>query len=653
MRSDSGTGLFGQRAEALALGFFALAGVFHVVASSGGSTTPRLVALVATGLCAGAAALAGGARFIDGWRLPLLILFLTQAGEVLPRLNGPDGFEYYVLARSPLFDHDLELGNDYEGLETYGQRSAGGRPVSRTPLGLAILWTPVIVLTHALTLVARAFGSTLPADGFSMPYQAAVTYASFLFAVCAVFLTEAVVRRRHSPPIGLLVAFGLWAATPLAYYAVRLPSRSHAASALVMGAFLALFLERRDSTRPKDWWALGVLGGLMSIVRIQDGALLVVPLADQLASRRPGWARRVGALLAGPVVAAVLQAVVWRTMWGPDFVAEVSERNWFRGNLHLVEVLVSPLHGLFTWTPLWLLSAVGWLILGRREIRLGLLALLGFAAVTLVNAGIDDWWGGPAFGQRRFLGLTLLFGLGLGAFLEYLERRPLLGAGVVFLGLALWNQQLTVIFRGRHLGGREDPVTLDRLAGAQVESFYHGWLAGESRLPRWLFVVGYDNLKGIWLDEGRSLNGRVDLTLPDAEQPLPFLVGEGWLTPTQKEGVAFRRSRGPRSAIRVPVYSPGDFRMRLRARSVLGGVDVPIALEVNGHGAGQQVARPEWGDLAYDIPASSLSSGLNTLAFEYGLTRRDLEPGNRGLNSAVAVQDVRFERLPPGGSEGR
>ena len=166
-------------------------------------------------------------------------------------------------------------------------------------------------------------------------------------------------------------------------------------------------------------------------------------------------------------------------------------------------------------------------------------------------------------------------------------------------------------------------------------------------MPAWLFVAGYDNLKGIWLDEGRSLEGRIDLTVEDKAQPLPFLVGEGWLAAREKEGTSFRRSRGLYSTVRVPIYTPGSFRLKVRARSVLSDRDVRVRLGVNGARIGEASAGPEWGELRYEIPGSTLRAGINTLTFTYDPTRRSLDPSHEGPNSAVAVQELRFERRSP------
>ena len=646
MTSGSLPPSLGRRAENAALVSGALVAVTHVVACAGGPQWPRLVALGAFALCAVAAALGQGARWLDRWRLPLVLLLLTQVPQIVPTLNRPDGFEYYVIARSLIFDHDLQLGNDYQLLQSFGQFQ-DGKPVSRTPCGLAILWTPAIILVHLGMLVARALGVTVPADGASLPYIAGVTFASFLFGALALFLTEGLVRRRHGPALGLLVAFGVWTATPLAYYSVFLPAASHAASAMMVALFISLWLRHRESTHLRDWLLIGACGGLMGIVRIQDNVLLAIPVVDQVLLRAPGFFRRMATLLVGPAIAFVVQASVWVPLFGLSFLSRVSDRNYFLAEFHVMEVLLSPRHGLFVWTPLWLLGFLGWWIVLRRDLRLGVSIFAGFALLLVVNSGFMDWYGSIAFGQRRFLGLTLLFGLGLGQLFEVLRERPLVSLSAIVCALGLWNQQYTTIFNGRMVAKRSEPHTFDRLAPAQVDVFYRGWLEGEGRLPGWLFVAGYDNLKGIWLDEGRSLEGRIDLTVDDKDQPLSFLVGEGWLAAREKDGVAFRRSRGFYSTVRVPVYTPGSFRLVVKGRSVLPGREVRVRLGVNGVPVGEESARPEWGELRYDIPATAVRSGFNTLIFEYDPTQRSLDPGHEGLNSAVAFQDLRFERRSP------
>jgi len=98
------------------------------------------------------------------------------------------------------------------------------------------------------------------------------------------------------------------------------------------------------------------------------------------------------------------------------------------------------------------------------------------------------------------LGLTPLFALGLGEVLAFARRHPLLPAAGVLALLVLWNQGLAYIYNSELVAPRNQAVNLEQLAAAQVDVLYRGLL--ETRLPAPLWTLAYDNLKGVWLDEG-------------------------------------------------------------------------------------------------------------------------------------------------------
>jgi hypothetical protein len=610
-------------------------------ASLDGPALLCLVPLGASALSFGLAAALGGTRWIDAWRLPLVLLVLSQLWSVHLRIGG-DGYEYYAVARSLLFDRDLDLTNDFAGLSARPILLDGGRAISRMPLGMSLVWMVPLGLAHLGLLVGRIFGVGVAANGFSEPYQAACTLTSFVGGALAVLVTEALVRRFFGRPIALLTALALWAGTPLAFYSVANPFMSHACSALAVALFVAAWLRGRDREGVGPWLGMGVLGGLMALIRIQDAVLLAVPLFDLVLTRGPRWGRRMSALLAGPAFAVLLQVAFWARLWGPILAeARVPLAPGVGLELRLFEILLSSRHGIFTWTPLWFLATVGLALWAAREGGPMRLAFVGLILVVCANALMRDWWGLDAFGQRRALGLTVLFGLGLGRLFAMLVTRPFVPLAVLVLGLVLWNHQFAVIYNSQQAAGKGDPITLDLLAPAQVDLLYREWLAAEGRLPNWLFAVGYDNLKGIWLDEGRSLGGRIPL---QGSQQLPFLWASGWLEPEDEEGATVRRSRGPASTLRVPIYTAGDFDLRLRARSLLNGPPLEVVLSVNGHRLGRGTASAEWTDLQYLVPASAVHRGLNTFVLEYDKTPRSLTGRRRGPDSAISLSGVSFER---------
>src|SRR5258708_29935154 len=110
---------------------------------------------------------------------PLFFLFLLSLVLLNPWVRG-DGVGYYAFARAPLIEHSLDFTKDYQ----HANESFRGprldennqpRPDFRTPtghlenhftVGPAILWMPFLLLAHAGVLLARAFGSSVAADGF-------------------------------------------------------------------------------------------------------------------------------------------------------------------------------------------------------------------------------------------------------------------------------------------------------------------------------------------------------------------------------------------------------------------------------------------------------------------------------------------------------
>ena len=592
--------------------------------------------------------------WLDPWRLPLVLLALWMLPSVYGRVGG-DGFEYYALLRSPVIDHDLDFGNDFAGLGAQPVLSSEGEVTARTPIGTALLWLPAFLAAHAAATVASWIGDASN-DGFGVLYQSAATSTSYVAGVIALVLIERLLRRRHNAALAFVAVIGIWLATPLRFYMVANPFMSHAASVLAATAFTLAWLRARRHGTARGWMLAGAAGALLALVRVQDAVLLMPALLDLLlgpppegdapaeAQGVPSRARLAGAFLALPVVAGLAQLLVWVALYGGRFLDVVLAQNLVGGGAsHVLDVLFAARHGLFTWTPVYLVCALGWVLLARREWRLALFCLVGFALAVLVNASIQDWWGSHAFGQRRLLCLTPLFAIGLGRALAALVARPLVAAAALLAPLVLWNVQYEYIFNSELVAGKGQAVTIDVLAPAQVESAYWKLLRWERSLPGPLFVLAYDNLKGVWLDEGtRSLRGRIDLGSEPPE--LPQVVGHNWYRPEQDGETTYRRSKGRRSWLRVPVRTPGGFAGIVRARSEMDGEPVTVSLEWNGQVVGEATLGDEWAEHAFTVPPEAVRSGFNDVALVWSTSPRAADPQHRGKDAAARVDWLRLDR---------
>ncbi len=90
-------------------------------------------------------------------------------------------------------------------------------------------------------------------------------------------------------------------------------------------------------------------------------------------------------------------------------------RTWHWTSPALLEVLFSSDHGMFSWTPILILAAVGLFFLIKRNVLLGVGSLLTFLAYYYFIASYPDWDGLSSYGNRFFVSLTPIFILGLAA----------------------------------------------------------------------------------------------------------------------------------------------------------------------------------------------------------------------------------------------
>jgi hypothetical protein len=155
------------------------------------------------------------------------------------------------------------------------------------------------------------------------------------------------------------------------------------------------------------------------------------------------------------------------------------------------KVLASPHNGLFFWTPLALPAllglvglALGWVRAPlRRDVPpdawIGALCLLMVLTQIYVCGSFATWMGAGSFGQRRLVGLTVFWAVGLAALVRALAAgwRQWTLAAVVTL-CVWWNLGLIVQF-GTGL--------MDRQAMDPPVNAYHNFVS----IPRMLPTLAY------------------------------------------------------------------------------------------------------------------------------------------------------------------
>jgi hypothetical protein len=600
--------------------------------------------------------------------IPLFTLGVAIQMSFGARLQS-DGFYYFALLRSMAFDRDVDLTNDYKmlGLASKTQLftpTPTGHAQSAWTIGPAIVWSPFFAVGHVVAARLHASGVDVSVDGTSFPYRQAVCIAGLFYGLLGCWFCYRITRRTRPPPlataaVGLAVtgSFMIW-------YLVAEPTMTHAPSMAAVAGFVWLWLATRDGRSLRAWALLGVLAGLMSMIRWQNALFMLLPGIDamRMLLRAPTPRERGDALLgssvflASAVVAFIPQMLVWKAIYG-SYVARSPigpEIRWAQPRV--IDVLFSARNGLLSTSPMLYLGAIGLALLAFEQPALGLPAIVAVAVMVYFNACIQDWWGSAGFGGRRFDGTIPFFCLGLAAFAgtaAHVVRRHTLAATVGALAiLSVWNLAL---MQAAHEGAMDvdKTLTFDRAWALQAR-VVHRWFGNPFTYPASLAFamrngVGpgdYDALStDRFLADPRQPYARVDIGTGD-----DWLVEDGWHAPEQEGATSFRWA-SRRATIRVPLDHAARLRVqvRLHAFAYPGAPPQTLTISVNGlpvdalPGAGHACAPipvpADWGTVECTLDESAWRSGVNRVALVFAYEARPIDVGMgndpRPLSAAV------------------
>ncbi|HEY4086815.1 MAG TPA: hypothetical protein VGM43_12800 [Bryobacteraceae bacterium] len=375
---------------------------------------------------------AAGTRILGAFSVILLLAFVAldyaaPAGRRLAKVRGEDPVAYFGMAHSILVDHDFNLNNEYEHMPPDGRMWTKNQPGTGLPgspwgLGYSFLEIPLLAIGTGADAIAGN-----PADGYSH-------WAVFFYSIGNVLITclglvsmylwlQSVaafgggIDERRQPIWALVATAAIFFGTNVGYYAFS--QMSHASTFLFATLFLWTWWRVRESERARDWLALGVVGGFLSICRWQDCLYLTGPLMFDL------WGTRVLKLARGswwrgrlPYAAGVLiwwipQSWQWKMIYGKYLTIPQGGGIFSFPPQHMLQVLFSSQSGWFIWTPLTLLGVAGLLAGAVKSARTYVPWIIILTLQVAVVGSVWFWSGVQSFGARYLLSDTPLIGLGL------------------------------------------------------------------------------------------------------------------------------------------------------------------------------------------------------------------------------------------------
>jgi hypothetical protein len=357
------------------------------------------------------------------------------------RVIAHDVIQYYQYLPATFIYKDITLqfldeGNYPEDVKMWGQQLPSGNKAGKMTLGMSVMYSPFFVTAH---LLAEPLG--YDATGYTPPYRFALILSSLFFSITGLYLLLLLLRKYFEPVIVAVTLVIIGLGTNLYFYVTLEPTMTHAYSFFLFTLFI--FLIDRWLRKP-DWKTsvfLGMVSGLIVIVRVNNGIILMLFLLWNVGSWKMFKERiqfllrhipRLGIVILFFAIMLSPQVFYWKYVTGSWIYYSYGEEGFFFLEPKYIDGLFSYRKGWFVYTPLMALSVPGFVLLYRENKKL----FFPVAIFTLANTWIIlswwCWWYGGSFGQRSMIESYALLAFPI-AYLANRIRRFNMPAFIIFL----------------------------------------------------------------------------------------------------------------------------------------------------------------------------------------------------------------------------
>lgn len=345
---------------------------------------------------------------------------------------------YYAYLPAAFIYHDLSLDFMSENPDKFNKwiwpiQTPIGKKSILTTMGLSVMYAPFFGIAHIVAKISPQF----EADGYSLPYQYALAFSTYFYFLLGLFVLRKILLRYFNDNVTAFTLFSVAAGTNLFYYISYEACMSHGYNFVLITIFIYFLEKWTDKITLKHTIILGLLSGLIALIRPTNIIILILIPFWKVGSWREFTNRLV--LLFKKWQHVFIMAVFFVLVWSPQFAYwkfvsgqffyfSYGERDdtFFWSNPQISKILFSYEKGWFVYTPLMLFAILGLITLKCRKIKLTIPILIYVFVMIYVLSSWWSWWYGGAFGQRSMVDFYGLMAIPLAAFIEYGFRKKVL-----------------------------------------------------------------------------------------------------------------------------------------------------------------------------------------------------------------------------------
>lgn len=320
-----------------------------------------------------------------------------------------------------------------------------GNRLIKHPIGISLALSPFFLIGH---LAAKLNGA--PQDGYSLPYQNAVTCGVFIYLFIGLYYLRKMLLSFFTDKIVALTLIAIVLGTNLLWYSTFEGLMPHAISFSFLSVCLYSFYKWLRDHRAKHLYIFATFLGLSILIRPLAITLILYFLIIAILSKgsfknfvifiNPYFKQIVVAIIIS-ICILFLQLAYWKYATGSWVYDVYIDEHFVFSSPQIFAFLFSFRKGVFIYTPILLFAVTGLVYMFRsnRPVFYGTLIIMIFTVFIL-----SSWWAwsyGICWGMRPMIDYYSILSIPLGAGFSYINSKgkllSVLQYGIVSLFIIL------------------------------------------------------------------------------------------------------------------------------------------------------------------------------------------------------------------------
>ncbi len=364
--------------------------------------------------------------------------------ETPQKIINWDVTSYYSYLPATFIYHDvtLEFIKNYPEKE-FGERhcffyqtAPNGSKVIKFTMGNAIMYAPFFFIAHATAHLLN-----YETNGFSIPYEFWLAISSLFYLIMGLSYLRKLLLLYFNEYASSATLIAVMLGTNLFYYSSSEPAMSHTYTFSLVSVFLYQFIRWYNNPSIKKIILIGLLYGLIVLIRPVNILFIVFPLIFDIYSGRTlinkvyffqkHWKHLLLFLISAFIV-FIPQLIYWKTLTGDWLFYSYLNESFYFLKPHIIDGFFSFRNGWLIYSPIMIFAVIGIFYLKRRSKEIFLPIVLFFVFNCYVMYCWWTWWYGGSFGSRPMIDSYALMSLPMAAiFQTILEKGKLIKIALV------------------------------------------------------------------------------------------------------------------------------------------------------------------------------------------------------------------------------